>query len=138
MAFILQSEPAPSVCGEGITRTSDSRATFWKFKVTWPHTAAHIETIRALSVQQALLFLGRRYPEASKFTLIAEQSSPKAKLELWAEIKTGKIIPCPKCGKGHKVVAPTDNQQKLNFIYCKSAKRFIAVGLEGRYLPQAN
>ena len=136
MAFVLQAEPAPSVCGEGITRTNDPKATYWKFRVTWPHTTAHIETIRALSEDQAIQFLGRRYPEASGFTLLKDR--PKPRLGVGADIKTGQIIPCPKCGKSHKVIAPADKEQKLNFIYCRSVKRFIAVGLEGRYLPQAN
>ena len=136
MALVLQFAPDSYVCGEGITRKSDLKATYWKFKVTWPHTAAHIETIRALSEDQAIQFLSRRYPEASDFTLLKDCHKPR--LGVGADIKTGQIIPCPKCGKGHKVIAPADNQQKLNFIYCRSIKRFIAVGLEGRYLPQAN
>jgi len=136
MALVLQPEPVPSVCGEGITRTNDPKATYYKFKVTWPYTTAHIETIRALSENQAIQFLGRRYPEASGFTLLKDR--PKPRLGVGADFKTGQIIPCPQCGKGHKVMAPADNQQKLNFIYCRSVKRFIAVELEGRYLPQVN
>ena len=70
MAFVLQAEPAPSVCGEGITRTNDPKATYWKFRVTWPYTAAHIELIKALNEDQAFGFFKRRYPEAIHFALI--------------------------------------------------------------------
>ena len=70
MAFILPYASGPSFCGEGITRTSNPKATLWKFKITWPHTAAHMETIKALNEDQALSFLKRRYPEAIHFALI--------------------------------------------------------------------
>ena len=70
MAFILPYASAPSVCGEGITRTSKPKVTFWKFKVTWPYAAAHVELIKALNEDQAFGFLKRRYPEAIHFALI--------------------------------------------------------------------
>ena len=54
MALIIQSALGPSGCGEGITRTSNPKATLWKFKITWPHTAAHVEIIKALNEDQAL------------------------------------------------------------------------------------
>ena len=70
MAFILPYASGPSFCGEGITRTSNPKATFWKFKVTWPYTAAHIELIKALNEDQAFGVFKRRYPEAIHFALI--------------------------------------------------------------------
>ena len=70
MALIIQSAPSPSVCGEGITRTSNPKVTFWKLKVTWPYAAAHVELIKALNEDQAFGFLKRRYPEAIHFAPI--------------------------------------------------------------------
>lgn len=70
MAFILPYASAPSVCGDGISRTSNPKATFWKFKVTWPYTAAHVELIKALNEDQAFGFLKKRYPAAIHFALI--------------------------------------------------------------------
>ena len=97
MALIIQSAPGPSVCGEGITRTSNPKATFWKFKITWPHTAAHMETIKALNEDQALSFLNRRYPEAIHFALITDLVKPF--LGVGGKLIKGKLVPYQLCKK---------------------------------------
>jgi len=70
MVCIIQFPPCFSACGDGFTRTSNHKATLWKFKVTWPYTAAHVELIKALNKDQAFGFLKRRYRAAIYFALI--------------------------------------------------------------------
>jgi hypothetical protein len=45
----------------------------------------------------------------------------------------GQVVPCPRCEKRHRVLAPSEESQKLNFIRCNGD--LIVVGIEGRYLP---
>ena len=70
MVCIIQFPPCFSACGDGFTRTSNHKATLWKFKVTWPYTAVHVELIKALNKDQAFGFFKRRYPAAIYFALI--------------------------------------------------------------------
>ena len=70
MVCIIQFPPCFSACGDGFTRTSNHKAAFLIFNVTWPYTAAHVELIKALNKDQAFCFLKRRYPAAIYFALI--------------------------------------------------------------------
>ncbi len=51
-------------------------------------------------------------------------------------IGRGQIVPCPRCNKNHRVLPPTEEGQRLNYIRCNGS--LIVVGLEGRYLPYQN
>ena len=70
MVCIIQFPPCFSACGDGFTRTSNHKAAFLKFNVTWPYTAAHVELIKALNEDQAFGVLKRRYPAALHFALL--------------------------------------------------------------------
>ena len=70
MVCIFQFPPCFSACGNGFTRTSNHKAAFLKFNVTWSYTAAHFELIKALNEDQAFSFLKRCYPEAIHFSLL--------------------------------------------------------------------
>ena len=70
MVCIIQFPPCFSACGHGFTRTSNHKAAFLIFNVTWPYTAAHVELIKALNKDQAFGFLKRRYPATIHFALI--------------------------------------------------------------------
>ena len=48
----------------------------------------------------------------------------------------GQLVRCPRCGKRHRVLKPTEPEQKFDQIRC--AGDLIVVGLEGRFLPPAN
>jgi hypothetical protein len=120
------------VQGEGRTRTSDPRATLHGFKIKTVGMGTITEQIRALDLAQAEHFLRNRYPSATSIEPIKKPPKPII------NIKEGSLVPCPKCSSKHKVLAAGSSDQKLNFIFCRSVKRFIAVGLEGRYLPQIN
>ena len=50
--------------GDGITRTTNPRATLWPFEVMFPHGQPMTGTIAAMSRQQATKFLRNRYPQA--------------------------------------------------------------------------
>ena len=70
MVCIFQFPPCFSACGNGFTRTSNHKAAFLKFNVTWPYTAAHVELIKALNEDQAFSFLKRCYPATIHFALL--------------------------------------------------------------------
>jgi hypothetical protein len=118
--------------GEGRTRTSAPGAVLFPFRIKQSGAGEIKEQIRALDLKQAEHFLRNRYPSATSIEHI--KPAPKPILN----IKEGSLVPCPKCSSKHKVLAAGEPAQKLNFIFCRSIKRFIAVGLEGRYLPQVN
>ncbi len=51
-------------------------------------------------------------------------------------IRPGQYVPCPRCGKRHRVLKPHLETQRLLFVACAGVP--LAVAIEGRYLPQAN
>jgi hypothetical protein len=61
---LLAADERPSASGEGITRTTDPRATLWRFDVRFPMGTPMTGTIAAMSRQQAAKFLRNRYPQA--------------------------------------------------------------------------
>ena len=122
----------PVVMGEGRTRTSAPGAVLFPFRIKQPGVGVIKEQIRALNLAQAQTFLRNRYPGAISIEHIKPAPKPIT------NIREGSLVPCPRCSSKHKVMKPSDPEQKLNFIFCRSVKRFIAVGLEGRYLPQVN
>jgi hypothetical protein len=122
----------PVVMGEGRTRTSAPGSTLFPFRIKQSGAGVIKEQIRALDLAQAQLFLRNRYPSAELIEHI--KLAPKPILN----IKEGSLVPRPRCNTKHKVLAAGSSDQKLNFIFCRQVKRFIAVGLEGRYLPQVN
>jgi hypothetical protein len=125
-------EESAVVQGEGRTRTSDPRATLHGFRIKTAGLGTITEQIKALDLKQAEHFLRNRYPSATSIEPIQKPPKPIT------NIREGSLVPCPKCSSKHKVLAAGEPEQKLNFIFCRSVKRFIAVGLEGRYLPQVN
>jgi len=120
------------VQGEGRTRTSDPRATLHGFRIKTAGLGTITEQIKALDLKQAEHFLRNRYPGATSIQAI------KPPLKRILHIKEGSLVPCPKCSSRHKVLKANNSEQKLNFIFCKTSKKFIAVGLDGRYLPQVH
>jgi DNA-directed RNA polymerase subunit RPC12/RpoP len=50
----------------------------------------------------------------------------------------GQLVRCIRCGKRHRVLKPSEAEQKLDQIRCSRTGELIVVGLEGRYLPPAN
>jgi len=64
MLLSLRDDPC-QVRGEGITRTSDPRATLWPFEVRFRLGQPMTGTIPAIDRHQAKRFLQARYPDAA-------------------------------------------------------------------------
>lgn len=118
--------------GVGLTRSGDLSVPLHGFLIKTAGVGVIKEFIRAADLKEAAYFLSHRYPNAISIEPIKQ--APKPILN----VKEGTLLPCPKCSQRHKVLAANSPDQKLNFIFCRSVKRFIAVGLDGRYLPQVN
>ncbi len=61
-----------------------------------------------------------------------------ARLKLGDTLTAGQLVQCPRCNKRHRVLKQADAEQKLNQIRCSAIGELVVVGIEGRYLPQAN
>jgi hypothetical protein len=59
--------------GEGITRTTNPRATLWPFEARFPQGRPMRGTIRATGKQQAQQFAQNRHPHANKITILSKK-----------------------------------------------------------------
>ena len=59
--------------GEGITRTSNPRATLWPFEARFPQGRPMRGTIRATGKQQAQQFAQKRHPHATQITILSKK-----------------------------------------------------------------
>jgi|688.fasta_scaffold420588_3 hypothetical protein len=61
--------------GEGITRTTNPRATLWPFEARFPQGRPMRGTIRATGKQQAERFAQNRHPNANKITILSKKKA---------------------------------------------------------------
>ena len=70
-------EDSKPVVGEGISRTSSSRAVLWSVVVDFARTPQLRTTIRATSKAEARKFAKNRHPDATTITINGKQPTAK-------------------------------------------------------------